>query len=65
MTEIFRTFTVFILFYFFFVCLFVIKTTVQEPEQNQCHDIIRSSEMNMFSVNKSVQKTNCIKMVSH
>ena len=36
----FRTFTV-----FFF---FVIKTTVQEFEQNQCHDIIRSSEMNML-----------------
>ena len=27
---------------------FVIKTTTQEFEQNQCHDIIRSSEMNML-----------------
>ena len=35
----------FILFYFIFV---VIKTTAQEFEQNQCHDIIRSSEMNML-----------------
>ena len=41
--------------------LFVIKTTVQEFEQNQCHDIIRRC----FSVNNWVQKTNCTKMVSH
>ena len=38
--EIFRTFTVFI--------FLDIKSTVQEFEQNQCHDIIRSSEMNML-----------------
>ena len=42
----FRTFTVF--FFFFF---FVIKTTVQEFEQNQCHNITRSSEMNMLFSN--------------
>ena len=34
------------LLYSFFVC--VIKTTAQEFEQNQCHDIIMSSEMNMI-----------------
>ena len=44
--EIFRTSTVFFFFFVFF--FFVIKTTVQEFEQNQCHDIIRSSEMNML-----------------
>ena len=43
--EIFRTFTVFFFFFFFF---FVVKTTAQAFEQNQCHDIIRSSEMNML-----------------
>ena len=28
--------------------LFVIKTTAHEFELNQCHDTIRSSEMNML-----------------
>ena len=44
--EFFRTFTVF--FFFFFGHKKTTKTTVQEFEQNQCHDIIRSSEMNML-----------------
>ena len=44
--EIFRTFTDFFVFFFFFFFFFVIKTTVQEFEQNQYHD--RSSEMNML-----------------
>ena len=42
----------FFFFFFFFVVVvvvfFIIKTTVQEFEQNQYHDIIRSSEMNML-----------------
>ena len=38
--EIFRTVTVFF--------VFVMKTTAQKFEQNQCHDIIRSSEMSML-----------------
>ena len=47
--EIFRTFTVFFI-YLFYLFIFFIKTTVQEFEQNQnqCHDIIRSSGMNML-----------------
>ena len=40
--EIFRTFV-----FFFFFFFFVIETTVQEFEQNQYHDITRSSEINM------------------
>ena len=32
----------------YFCFCFGIKTTAQEFEQNQCHDIIRSSDMNMF-----------------
>ena len=31
----------------YFFSFLLQKTTVQEFEQNQCHDIIRSSEMNM------------------
>ena len=39
----------FVFFCFFFVVVVVfIKATVQEFEQNQCHDIIRSSEMNVL-----------------
>ena len=46
--EIFRTFTVF----FFLSKKKKKKTTAQEFEQNQCHDNIRSSEMNMLLVKK-------------
>ena len=34
-----------LLYSFFFL---VIKTTVQEFEQSECHDIIKSSEMSML-----------------
>ena len=34
--------------FFFSFFFFVVKNTVQEFEQHQCHDIIRSSEMNML-----------------
>ena len=35
-------------FFFFFFFFFIVKTTVQNFEQNQFHDIIRRSEVDML-----------------